>query len=128
MLSLLLAASLGGLELQWDAPAQCPSQEQLQSTLEAALAEDESAWAQLQVRGVVRPGPDGLLLELTIDDGAGAVTHHAQSEACETLMAALEIQVLLAAAAAPPPKPKPAPLPEPEPEPEPEPKPKPAPL
>lgn len=109
-----LTGLVGGVELEWRAPELCPTAVEVQRRLDGALVEQGLEHASLVVRVVIEPNPEGLALALSIDDGGGATEHEVVSQACETIVDAIEVQTLMAAMGAPEPAPEPEDPPAPE--------------
>jgi len=121
------------LTLEWDAPAQCPTAEQVRRRVALAIPPGEAPSRRVHATGSVEVEAERWRLALTIETAEGTSSPGAEAADCETLVDAAVVQLSMALEveaqeqADPEPQPQPQPPPshenEPEAEPEPEPEP-----
>jgi hypothetical protein len=82
-----LASGVVGIDLEWRAPAGCPSSDRVVAIIRALVARDVvlDPTASVVVRGSVVAEASGWALELDVDGPGGAERRHLQASRCEVL-------------------------------------------
>ena len=89
-------AAPAGLELRWEAPAECPDRARLLAAIDATLGEVEGERRSLRVRGRVRAESSaGFVVRLELDDGR-ASTRELRGTSCEELTEAAALVIAMA--------------------------------